>query len=490
MALLFYVRLVALTAGTLVYLFLLALILGHRRPRRFERLLFLLNLSLFALYAGGLLALNAQIQYSSPPDATRWFSQGLVAFGLVMIFPLVWHTHYAFRRQVRGSRPTVFARPMLIILYIGAAVELIAAIWIFWEIGHGAGIRLDSAMKTLVLVSGSSVPSIALMDTVFEFQDWRAAKDKTERGLFRGLFCVSGTLTILLALYKGVETAGSFQEQALTTTIVSVGILPGALLIYFALKHNFLEYGAQRNLVYALSATVLALLYLALVHRVSGWLAPVFPPEATASVLLFVLIFLFEPLERAIGPMLHRRFRERMSGLQNLTLDLQQEARHGDLARLISHAEQRIREEFGLAVVRISVPRDPSRKALESPGGLGHVVRMPLMKDHQEVGLLEAASTGFVPDRRDIRGAGVSRRAIAADGRSLPLDRRKSTAGARTGGARASRRAGADGGERFAQSAQSAQLDEDGFASAAREIRICRPICATIARWWWAKSTA
>ncbi|MGA8765802.1 MAG: ATP-binding protein, partial [Candidatus Acidiferrales bacterium] len=147
-------------------------------------------------------------------------------------------------------------------------------------------------------------------------------------------------------------------------------------------------------LVYALSAAFLALLYLSLVRRVSGWLEPVLPPEATASVLLFVLIFLFEPLERAIGPVLHRRIRERMSGLQNLTLDLQQEARHGDLARLISHAEQRIREEFGLAVVRISIPRDASRKALESPGGLGHVVRMPLMKDHQEVGLLEAASTG------------------------------------------------------------------------------------------------
>src|ERR1700690_944949 len=75
-ALLFYVRLIALTAGTLVYLFLLALILGHRRPRRFERLLFLLMLAFFAIYAGGLLGINSQIQYSSPPDATRWFSQG------------------------------------------------------------------------------------------------------------------------------------------------------------------------------------------------------------------------------------------------------------------------------------------------------------------------------------------------------------------------------------------------------------------------------
>jgi len=45
---LFYIRLIALTAGALVYLFLLALILGHRRPRLFERLLFFLVLSLHA----------------------------------------------------------------------------------------------------------------------------------------------------------------------------------------------------------------------------------------------------------------------------------------------------------------------------------------------------------------------------------------------------------------------------------------------------------
>ena len=59
MAFLFYVRLIALTAGTLVYLFLIALILGHRRPRLFERLLFFLVLALLAIYGGGLLQINA-----------------------------------------------------------------------------------------------------------------------------------------------------------------------------------------------------------------------------------------------------------------------------------------------------------------------------------------------------------------------------------------------------------------------------------------------
>jgi len=130
------------------------------------------------------------------------------------------------------------------------------------------------------------------------------------------------------------------------------------------------------------------------VHRISGWLAPVFPPEATASVLLFVLVFLFEPLERAIGPALHRTFRERVDRWQRLAVELQEEARHGDVAQLLAGAERRIRDEFSLAVVRISVPRDPAQPPLESPGGLGHVARIPLKKGREEIGLLEAATTG------------------------------------------------------------------------------------------------
>jgi signal transduction histidine kinase len=110
--------------------------------------------------------------------------------------------------------------------------------------------------------------------------------------------------------------------------------------------------------------------------------------------LLFVLIFLFEPLERVIGPALHRRFQERVGRLQQLSTELQTEARNGNIAELIAFAERRIREEFGLGLVRISVPRDPARAALESPGGLGHVARLPLMKNGNEIGLLEAATTG------------------------------------------------------------------------------------------------
>ena len=101
------------------------------------------------------------------------------------------------------------------------------------------------------------------------------------------------------------------------------GLIPGAVLGCFALRYNFLQIGVQRNLVYAVSAAFLAMLYLALVRRVSGWLEPVLPPEATAAVLLFVLVIFFEPLERVIGRMLYRSFQQRMDRVQRLLVELQ-----------------------------------------------------------------------------------------------------------------------------------------------------------------------
>jgi signal transduction histidine kinase len=83
-----------------------------------------------------------------------------------------------------------------------------------------------------------------------------------------------------------------------------------------------------------------------------------------------------------------------MDRTQRLSVELQAEARHGDVARLIARAEDLIRQEFALAAVRLSIPRDPALPPLGAPGGLGHVARIPLVKDGKEIGLLEAASTG------------------------------------------------------------------------------------------------
>ena len=395
MAFLFYVRLIALTAGTLVYLFLIALILGHRRPRFFERLLFFLVLSLFAIYAGGLLEINARIQYGTPPEATRLFYSVLYQLGLVFLPALLVHVHFQYLRMLDPSAIPRFVYAVLSLFYAAPFVYAIAHAFMLRQLFAAHVVRPSVPLVVSWLAAGGAhavLPSVLLCALV-DCAILRFSTVPLERRFFQWLRVIS-TLILVPLLMRELYARSEPRDDATATALIVFCVLPGALLIYYALKHNFLEFGAQRNLVYALSATLLALLYLALVHRISGWLAPVFPPEATASVLLFVLIFLFEPLERAIGPALHRTFRERMDRWQRLAVELQEQARQGDVARLIAAAEQRIQEEFSLAAVRISVPREPSQKPLGSPGGLGHVVRIPLKKGREETGTLEAASTG------------------------------------------------------------------------------------------------
>ena len=388
---LFYIRLISLTVGTLVYLFLLALILGHRRPRLFERLLFFLNLSLFLIYAGGLLEINASIQYASPPYATRLFYSILHDLGMAFLAALLVHVHFVYVRSIQGRKLPRWCGIFVWLLYAFPFISVLETAFI---LRHLPVFSFPAVLSWLASGGAEDLPLVVLLCAVVDFLVAKSAKDLVGRKFFVWLGAISGLIFVPLALRTGFATIPPLTGDGTATAITFLCVLPGALLLYYAVRRNFLEYGAQRNLMYALPATFLALLYLALVRRVSGWLEPVLPPEATASVLLFVLIFLFEPLERVIGPVLHRRLSERMDRVQRLTSQLQQEARQGKVAHLVASAEKSIREEFGLAAVRISIPRDAALNDLEAPGGLGHTAQMRLMKDGQEIGVLEAATTG------------------------------------------------------------------------------------------------
>jgi signal transduction histidine kinase len=101
--------------------------------------------------------------------------------------------------------------------------------------------------------------------------------------------------------------------------------------------------------MYAVSATFLALLYLALVRRVSTWLAPEIPPEASASVLLFLLVIFIEPMQRVLGKRLQETAQREMDRVQRVTAEAQEVARSGNLAKLIGVIENRVKDEFELA---------------------------------------------------------------------------------------------------------------------------------------------
>ena len=390
---LFYCRLVGFTAGALLYLFLIALVIGHRRPRRLERLLFFLLLALFLIYAGGLLALNAQMHYGSPPAATLLFSSSLMTVGLLFLVPLLLHTHWEYLRGLRPALNSRWAIQFLYaFLYAFAGAAVIRVLYVEFHAVQGGPLarvpwtpRFQILLMPVVLVCAGLQVGIS-----------RAAREAYERRMFQWLSVISAASFMMLAVWTAMGTGAAGLAEGVPLAVLICGILPGAVLIHYSLQQEFLEFGAQSNLVFALSATFLALLYLALVRRISGWLEPVLPPEATASILLFVLLFLFEPLERAIGPALHRRFRERMDRLQHLTAEMHEVARQGDLARLVAFSTRRVQQAFALAQVHISVPADPQRPALSSPGGLGHVFRAPIQQDGRELGMLEASSTGAV----------------------------------------------------------------------------------------------
>ena len=165
-----------------------------------------------------------------------------------------------------------------------------------------------------------------------------------------------------------------------------MGVLPGVWLIYAIVRFNFLGMGAQKNLVYAISGAFLALLYLGAVRRVSAWLEPVLPPEATWSIMLFMLVGFFEPLQRVASRLLRRQFQEQVDHVQKLGTELQREAQHGEVTPFLKFAEERIRDEFGLEEVQIRLKTgdesaSAKRKIEKRPIWAGQPTRISIGKE-------------------------------------------------------------------------------------------------------------
>jgi signal transduction histidine kinase len=181
-----------------------------------------------------------------------------------------------------------------------------------------------------------------------------AAPDKPQRYFHWTLlaFFVASFLAVD-ALHLGPFPMQVRTTETLATAFTLLPILPFSALIYLVFRHNFLQIGRQKNLLYAVSVTFLALLYLSLVRRLGTWLEPALPPEATASILLFVLVIFIEPLQRALGRRLQETAQRAMDRVQRLSAEIQQEARQGELESLRCFIERRTKEEFELASVQL-----------------------------------------------------------------------------------------------------------------------------------------
>jgi len=294
---LLYLRLFTLTAGTLLPFFWMVVILGHRRQRNFERVFFVFCLALT-------LALNAQLFYAVAPGGLLRFAWTTLCLGLWFIPPLVLHLHveYASLRDVFKS-----AR----LKYVWLAITWLPAVALVLNLGRtlrlGGG--FDFEQPTHLLGFAFQIWfAVALIVTAYWQLRFRGATPDQEQKSFHAT--LAALLFFLLALFVSVAVSqgiyGPGTGMFLSSLLAVLALVPLGVLIGNVQRFNFLQIGRQQNLIYAVFAVFLALLYLSFVRRAGEWFEPYLPPAATAALLLFLPVVFFEPLQRVMRRLLRQ----------------------------------------------------------------------------------------------------------------------------------------------------------------------------------------
>ena len=372
-----YVRLIGFTAGTLLQLFWMVVILGYRRQRNFERVLFFFCLALFLFYSGSLLALNAQIYYAAPPPLLQSAAITLLCVGLCLLPPLLVHLHFEFA-ETRELPPGHGWKRFLLIAAYAPIVYFV--LHYFPQIATSPGFDFLVPGNALGRGYGVWLAIALVLSTAWQVRFAGVAPDRAQRAFhwtLTGLFFAGTGLVLYLHVFGA--PLSQHVSVLLSTALAWLAIPPFTALIYLVLRFNFLQIGRQKNLVYAALATFLALLYLSLVRRVGGWLEPVLPPEASAAILLFVLVIFIEPLQRVLSQKLEATARKEMDRVQTLIAEIQQEARQGNVETLARFVEWSVKETFELAAVKVSFceEREISEAAQETAtkAGMGRLRR-------------------------------------------------------------------------------------------------------------------
>jgi signal transduction histidine kinase len=370
------IELIICTAGSILYLFLLTLFAGLRQRRVLEVILFQTGISVFLIFSGRLLELNAQISGAHYPFALQ-LGKVLFTAGAYFFPPLLVHTHIEYWRR-RDQNVPGYLSGLSAVFYFGIALSLGC-------VALAAGGVLPSLAPIAVRITPLLplwLPAALVVSVGFQIRFARCSAEATLRRLHFAFAIFLSALAVL-----------SLVPGAASWPFLLVLLFPGAFLGYYFIRQRFLPFGVQRSLVYTVSAGFLALLYLTLVQRISEWLEPAIPGVATRSILIFLLVLFFVPIERVFSSYLDRAFRQQTVQLQRLAAEILNVARDGDLGRLLDFAESRIRGSLGLASVRIFVEDAPPRPPL--PASARKEFRLPLSVGEQEVGSMTVASAGL-----------------------------------------------------------------------------------------------
>jgi len=350
-----YPRLIVLTAGTLLPFFWIVVILGHRRQRNFERIFFFLCLSLVLFFGVSLLALNGQLYYSNMPTSLGIFAWTVVCVGLWFVPSLLVHLHVEYAQIRELVHAGVSKRLWVALAYLPAVLLLP---YLYSGLCVRAGFDFVAPANSLGKLFQIWLVCTLVISSSWQWKFSKVAPDKEQKSFHRSLLTSLAGLVFVISVMHLVGITGDQTLMVTTSIAAAIALQPLVVLIRNVQRFNFLQIGRQRNLIYAVFATFLALLYLSLVRRVSLWMEPYLPPEASAALLLFLPVVFFEPLQRLMRTVLRRTAQTEMDHAQRMMAPIQEVARLGNLGKLTAFIEKWIAEELQLAEVRLVLRSD------------------------------------------------------------------------------------------------------------------------------------
>lgn len=357
-------KLIVYTFGSLIYLFLMVLILGQRRMRRFEWLLFWLMAGLFMWNSGNLLSLNLGLHYGVAANPMTALARAIPFAGLVLCLSLLVHVHIEYAAKLPD--PPRFGRWLAMAFYL----PLLGAPFAFAKlVGH---LEFDALLDLRPFFRPIVIWAVAAL-AVSAFLNLRSARNGLAAA-FRPLHI--GLAVIETFLAAGLAGAYLFSPSPtltlgvyFSTLLMFSAVVPGGWVGYSILRRNFLELRVQRNLVYTILAVFALLLYLDVVRRVSSYLEwkGILPVVVTESLMIFLLVVLFEPAKKLVDRGLRAAFASEFERVQKLSDEIHACAQQtGDAEMVKRLVAERVPGELKLRAARLEpgragvVTRDPA----------------------------------------------------------------------------------------------------------------------------------